>query len=372
MFRECYFEYAGISSEPYNLILCYVSNSNEDFDSGGKFELKTDTLPRSHETLLYGKDYSAEPLTFDVEIVNHDDYIPLEQMTEIKNWLFGQDGWKTLRLTDEKQNYNLKCVFEPGEDIVDGIGYRGVRCTLHNVSPFWYGDEQVITFGRSALTSNWKYISSVGWGFFSVEIPENERVDVDILPEISVEFDRSGSSSGMYYGSDFNLITVDAQSVSDIMSNYTSNSSWNYKDLSGISFPYDYITDNSKTTSTVSRNLRSDGTLEILLGSDVFLEIPNGTDSDEFMKEKLKENGYVVYSDNTIAYGRDTVDCSSRYCTFESETYPNQAIYLKIDTANPLCLFRLRAGKNICRIRAPWAIKSLTLKYTPVYRLGAF
>ena len=47
MFRECYFEYAGISSQSYNLILGYLSNSNEDFDSGGGFELKTDTLPSS-------------------------------------------------------------------------------------------------------------------------------------------------------------------------------------------------------------------------------------------------------------------------------------------------------------------------------------
>ena len=372
MFRDCYFEYAGISSQPYGLMMCYIENSNDNFDSGGKFELKTDTLPRSHETFLYGKDYSANPISFDVEIVSIEDYIPLEQMTEIKNWLFGQDGWKALKLSDERQNYNLKCIFEPGEDIVDGIGYRGIRCTLHNVSPFWYGDEQTITFSRNAITSDWRYISSIGWGFFSVEIPENDCVDVDILPEISVKFDRSGSSSGMYYGSDFNLITVDAQSVSDIMSNYVSNSSWNYKDLSGISFSYDYVTDNNRTTSTISRNLRNDGTLEILLGNDVFLEVPNGIDSDEFMKEKLKENGYVVYSDNTIAYGRDVVNCSSRYCTFESETYPNQTIYLKVDTSNPLCLFRLRAGKNICRIRAPWAIKSLTLKYTPAYRLGAF
>ena len=161
MFRECYFEYAGISSEPYNLIFCYVNNSNSDFDSGGSFDLKTDTLPRSPEALLYGKDYSAKPLTFDVEIVNYDDYIPLEQMNEIKNWLFGQDGWKLLRLSDERQNYFLKCIFEPGEDIVDGIGYRGVRCTLHNVSPFWYGDEKKITFSNADLIAHQN--QSAGW-----------------------------------------------------------------------------------------------------------------------------------------------------------------------------------------------------------------
>lgn len=372
MFRDCYFEYAGISSQPYGLIMCYVENSNENFDSGGKFELKTDTLPRSHETFLYGKDYSAEPLSFDIEIVCIDDYIPLEQMTEIKNWLFGQDGWKTLRVLDERQNYNLKCIFEPKEDIVDGIGYRGVRCTIHNISPFWYGDEQIITFNHSDLTRDWKYFSSVGWSFINIEVPDNGCADVDILPRLSVEFDRSGSSYGTYYGSLFNLISVDAPSVADVAQNYHSNSAWNYKDLSGVSFDYAYITENSKTTATVSRNMREDGVLEILLGEDVLLEIPDGEDTDEFMKTKLRENGYVVHDDNTISYGRDIVNVSSRYCTFESETYTDQIIYPEIDTANPLCSFRLKSGSNVCRLRAPWAIKSLTLRFTPVFRLGAF
>ena len=151
MFRECFFEYAGQSSQPYNLMLCYVSNTTTDFDSGGKFDLKTDTLPRSHETLLYGKDYSAQPLSFDVEFVNIDDNIPLQQMTEIKNWLFGQDGWKTFRLLDDRQDYRLKCIFEPGEDIVDGGGYKGLRCTLKNVSPFWYGEDKTIVLDRKSV-----------------------------------------------------------------------------------------------------------------------------------------------------------------------------------------------------------------------------
>ena len=208
-------------------------------------------------------------------------------MTEIKNWLFGQDGWKTLRVLDERQNYNLKCIFEPKEDIVDGIGYRGVRCTIHNISPFWYGDEQIITFNHSDLTRDWKYFSSVGWSFINIEVPDNGCADVDILPRLSVEFDRSGSIYGTYYGSLFNLISVDAPSVADVAQNYNSNSAWNYKDLSGISFDYAYITENSKTTAIVSRNMREDGVLEILLGEDVLLEIPDGEDTDEFMKTKL-------------------------------------------------------------------------------------
>lgn len=152
MFRDCYFEYAGVYSGDYNLTMTYVENSYDKFDSGGTYEPVTDVLPNSAESLLYGLKYSENPLEFSIEIVNIDDVISVEQMCTIKNWLFGQDGWKTLRIMDEDlRPYHLKCLFIPDEDIVDGLGYRGVRCTLKNVSPFWYGDEETITFTKDDL-----------------------------------------------------------------------------------------------------------------------------------------------------------------------------------------------------------------------------
>lgn len=152
MFRDCYFEYAGVYSGDYNLTMTYVENSYDKFDSGGTYEPVTDVLPNSAESLLYGLKYSENPLEFSIEIVNIDDVISVEQMCTIKNWLFGQDGWKTLRIMDEDlRPYHLSCLFIPDEDIVDGSGYRGIRCTLKNVSPFWYGDEETITFTREDL-----------------------------------------------------------------------------------------------------------------------------------------------------------------------------------------------------------------------------
>jgi len=313
MFRECYFEYAGISSEPYNLILCYVSNSNEDFDSGGKFELKTDTLPRSHETLLYGKDYSAEPLTFGVEIVNYDDYIPLEQMNEIKNWLFGQDGWKLLRLSDERQNYFLKCIFEPGEDIVDGIGYRGVRCTLHNVSPFWYGDEKKITFSNADLIAHQNQ-SAGWWCAFEINVNDECAVDCDILPTIIVSTDRTGA--GFANSTSFKLVNTDANNIDNGVA--TANNQYVANATSWISYSHTYMDSDGQENAT------------------------------------------------------DVVTVSSKYMTFSSQKYPNTDIYPIIDTSNPLPSFRLHKGINICRIYYGWEYDSITIKYTPTYRLGAF
>lgn len=322
MFRDCYFEYAGISSQPYGLIMAYIENLNDNFDSGGKFELKTDTLPRSYETLLYGKDYSTEPLSFDVEIVNQEDYIPLEQMTEIKNWLFGQDGWKTLRLADDRQNFHLKCIFQPGEDIVDGIGYRGVRCTLINISPFWYGDEQVISLSQNQIAPNATAFNGGYWSSFEIDIPKNECVTADILPTMTININKTDSSLSEVQ--EFYLSTVDAVSVADAISKHTIQVSgndvdvWDKDEVTNITFGIGYV----------------------------------GTKGDS--------NSY------------DSVEVSTKYLTMNSERYPDAIIYPEINTSNPLPSFRLKQGKNYCRIRYGWNYSSIEIRYTPIYRLGAF
>ena len=73
-------------------------------------------------------------------------------MRQLKEWLFGQDGWKKLTLQcAEYQSYHLKCLLIPEKDIVDASGYRGVRCTLKNVSAYWYGEDKTITFTKDKL-----------------------------------------------------------------------------------------------------------------------------------------------------------------------------------------------------------------------------
>lgn len=142
--RECYFQYANKSSEEYNLLMCYIGGMPETVISGAAYELSADSLPFSSEQLLYGKKYET-PLEFEIEIIDPDKNIPVNKFREIKTWLFGQNGWKTLKLIDDEfSEYHLKCMFIPGEDILDGNGYRGVRCTLHNISPYWFGKPIVI------------------------------------------------------------------------------------------------------------------------------------------------------------------------------------------------------------------------------------
>ena len=157
MFKASYFKYADIYSGKYNLIMAYVSR-NQDFITGAEYEPMIDSLPSRAESLLYGIKYSEKPLEFEVDIINPDEAIPMKQMIEIKDWLFGQDGWKKLYIkSPDYENIYLKCLFLPENDIRDSSGYRGVRCKVKNISGFWYGKDEVITYTKeqiNALTNN--------------------------------------------------------------------------------------------------------------------------------------------------------------------------------------------------------------------------
>lgn len=325
MFRECYFEYAGQSSQPYNLMLCYVSNSNTDFDSGGGFDLKTDSIPHLHETFLYGKDYSSNPLEFEVEFVNMHGSIPQEQMIQIKNWLFGQDGWKTFRCMDDRQDYYLKCIFEPEEDIVDGTGYRGLRCKLRNASPFWYGDDVTKTLSSSELqalsdqdyvTVYPPYLSTRNhralYNAFQMDIDDENMIDTYYYPIITASIDCDNAKTSVWTEA-CHLATVDVDSLTE-----------------------------AKETSAGGFAIESDSEIAV-------------------------SNHYVY------AYGlsnrKDVMTISTRYGYVRSARTPDQKMQYFRPT---LPYFRLHKGKNIIRILEPSIYTELKITYVPLYRMGAF
>ena len=137
------FEYAGKSSSIYNLVSCEINKDYQNIISGAEYEPTVDTLPHSANQLLLGLDYSDKPLEFDLEIINPDENIPYTQVEEIKDWLFGQNGWKKFVIINERQDYYLRALLIPSEDIMDVNGYRGFRCKVRNDSGFWYRDENV-------------------------------------------------------------------------------------------------------------------------------------------------------------------------------------------------------------------------------------
>lgn len=321
MFRGCYFEYAGKSSEPFNLMLYYLDNDNMKFDSGGSFELKTDKIPYTYEQFLYGKDYSEKPLEFEVEIVTPEGNIPYTKMIEIKNWLFGQEAWKELTLIDETQLYHLKCLLIPSEDITDCNGYRGVRCTIKNASPFWYGEEKSITINTNQIIqhnildskTNWW-----GWCVFEINIPNDDCVNCDIFPEIVVDICRD--TKNIYSAlQSLQLTNTNAKTVSEGIEIID-------KDFKEIE------------TSRISCDLKY-------------------MDGDT-------SQGYEEF--------KDKLTISTKYITFKSEKHSDKNITPLINEEIPVPCFKLHYGTNICRIFYGWGYKSITFKYTPMYRMGAF
>lgn len=178
--------------------MMYVENSYEKFNSGGEYEVSTSALPAIAETLLYGLKHSEKPLEFSVEIINPDKNIPFEQMQEIKEWLFGQDGWKKLTLkSPEYYGYHLKCLLIPDEDITDALGYRGIRCTLKNASAYWYGEDKTITFVKEDLIelAGEKGEKLTETGNIWVELNIDSQSPCDIYPTITFKAPESYSGA---------------------------------------------------------------------------------------------------------------------------------------------------------------------------------
>jgi len=337
MLRGHSFEFAGRASDYFGLKLYYIENSYDKFDSGGKYNVRKDTIPYYHEEILYGKDYSSNPLEFEIEIISEDGEIPFTKMIEIKNWLYGQDGWRDLTISDETKTYHLKCLLLPIEDKVVNGRYIGVKCQLHNASPFWYGDEREILFTHSDLITNTKSIGeSVSSGIKSYEysviniyIPDNDYAIKEFFP-IFIFKDRRYDYS------------------SEIASNDNSDN-------------YTCITNTN--VSTISDGLQSH---EVMVSGHNF----NVFDNENTQSLWFKTNGMSESSFTSNDYDNITLD--SRYAIVNTERFADNphSIYVKNDSVLPTPV--LHVGNNICRVRHPHYYESLIVRYTPEYRMGAF
>lgn len=189
MINGCFFNYAGKYSGDYSLILCYVDRE-EEYVTGATYEPITDKITSNVESILYGFNYSDNPLEFTVDIVNPDDSVSMRQMADIKDWLFGQDGWKKLTINaPEYANVYLNCIFIPDSDIRDGTGYRGVRCTVKNISGFWYGKDKEIIYTKAELQELVDYYNTNGLGHMTTSTGKqlsgiSEAGNLTIYPEI--------------------------------------------------------------------------------------------------------------------------------------------------------------------------------------------
>ena len=219
MLRGCSFSYAGVSSKEYELELYYLDDNSDKFVSGSDYEIITDNIPMETEQILYGINHSTKPLEFDIEIFNPYRSITIEEMANIKQWLFGQQGWNRLYLDDDDfMDLYLNCILIPIEDVADVTGYRGLRCTVHNISPYWYGEEIITNFTINSSAP-------------TLTINVQSQCPTAILPNIS--FVADNDTSALYIGRKIDVYnrTNGSQIHLDMISdneNFSDGSEWVY------------------------------------------------------------------------------------------------------------------------------------------------
>lgn len=139
-----HFEYDGVPSRKYNLIIANLKTERMTKISGdkeGNFVFNKALKSRYH----IDDDYSDSPLTFDIEIVKCDDMaIELHEMREIENWLFTNSTFKKLYVDIDDDPYGetyevvygnqkrlyLNCRFINAEKLEYNRGVVGFKCTV--------------------------------------------------------------------------------------------------------------------------------------------------------------------------------------------------------------------------------------------------
>lgn len=155
-----HFEYGGISSRMYGLIIAGVELSRFT-KAAGSIEGITIFNKKSKTRYLIDDNYSDSPLSFDIEIVTDNDRgIELNERRKVEKWLFNRGEYKkfyldisddtrgeTYEIIDglQKQLY-LNCRFVNPERLEYNGGIVGYKATLEADSGLWWQDAVVKSF----------------------------------------------------------------------------------------------------------------------------------------------------------------------------------------------------------------------------------
>lgn len=379
MKRNCYFNFAGKSSKQFhNLILAFIDDSSNTYDSGGSFELVTDELPGRADTVLYGKKYSSSHMEFSIEIINPDRYLTSEEMVEIKEWLFGQDGWSKLALLDDDtvhENCYFSCILQPDQDIFDG-GYRGIRCTLVNQSSFAYKNS-VVVYDRSYkdLLDN---CSSADVGVIKSTINKGQpdpliKNDGKYIYHTISTDEASNITKSMRCGV-YKYLNIYAESAEKVIyptvEIITPNLSPNGKDAYCGIYRYPSIYNSSMKHGMVLMNFynQSFARKDLTLTKDVATT----------NKDKIFEPSEYSNRTSSIYKRKYIIDCATGvYKIYKLDSNGNwidddEALSLRIYPSawHTFGFLKLKNGLN--RIGVTGWIESMKISYTPKIRLGAF
>ena len=172
-----HFEYAGISSRRYGLIIANVETRRFSQVSGS-IEGKTVFNRSSKRRYLIDDDYSDFPVSYEIDIVTDNERgIELYERREIEKWLFNKHDYRKLYLDIaddcfgetyeiigglQKQLY-MNCRFINPERLEYNGGIIGYRVTLEVDSGLWWQDatEQMFDIDNEAASSTSNFVVDV-------------------------------------------------------------------------------------------------------------------------------------------------------------------------------------------------------------------
>ena len=202
-----HFEYAGVSSREYGLIIATVE-SDKMIQLSGEITGSTIYNRASNKQFLVGNDMSESPLSFEVEFVTDDNSIMLQQRRKaIEKWLFNRHNYRKLYfdIADDcygemsefdgstRKRLYLNCRFVNPSKLEYNGGIVGYRATLEADSGFFWQDPTTRFFRL---------------GHVSVESQSDIVIDVDsdwdeyIYPKVSFTMGGDGGDLILINNSD--------------------------------------------------------------------------------------------------------------------------------------------------------------------------
>lgn len=194
-----HFEYSGVSSRLYSLIIVNA-NTSRMVQLVGQKEGVTIYSKSANKRYLIDDDYSSSPITFDVEIITDSDRClePVERR-QIEKWLFNHRNYRKLYMDiadDEygetyeyidgvrKRNY-LNCRFINPEKLEGNGGIIGYKATLEADSNMFWQDaitkSYVVYNGSESATSN-------------ITVSIDTDMDEYIYPKVTIQMGSSGGN----------------------------------------------------------------------------------------------------------------------------------------------------------------------------------
>ncbi len=192
-----HFEYGGVSSRLYGLVIVNANTSRMTQLSGQK-EGVTIFSKAAKRRYVIDDDYSSSPITFDIEIMtDYDGCIEHAERRHIEKWLFHKSGYRKLYMDiadDEygetyeyvngecKRNY-LNCRLVNPEKIEGNGGVVGYKATLEaDSNMFWQEPiEQVFVVENSASNAS-----------SNITITIDTDLDEYIYPKVTIQMGNSG------------------------------------------------------------------------------------------------------------------------------------------------------------------------------------